>query len=150
MKLYVYKMKDGIEKSWDDIDFQKDIEVVAEIEGETNEECERKAVDAGYDDTEKYGWTYSDGIPHAMNKETLKKEIEQVVKDGYDWLVIVDKETNDKHVYGSSASYSNIKAGGGKFAIIDTNEVKTDYILFNEQYNTLDEFVDIILNYWNN
>jgi hypothetical protein len=63
MKLYVYRMKDGIGKSWDDIDFQKDVETVAEIEGESNEECEKKAIDAGYDDTEKYGWTYCDDIP---------------------------------------------------------------------------------------
>lgn len=33
--------------------------VVAKITGESNDACERKAADLGYDDTDSYGWTYS-------------------------------------------------------------------------------------------
>jgi hypothetical protein len=58
LKLNVFKMKDGIEKNWDDVNFETEIEVVASFEGETNEECEEKATDAGYGDTDTYGWTY--------------------------------------------------------------------------------------------
>ena len=58
LKLNVFKMKDGIEKSWDDVDFETEIEVVAIIEGETNKECEDKAIDQGYGDSEVYGWNY--------------------------------------------------------------------------------------------
>ena len=62
MKLQVFKMKDGIEKSWDDVDFETEIEVVATIEGETNEECESKVLEEGFGDTDIYGWTYNETI----------------------------------------------------------------------------------------
>jgi len=59
MKLYVYKMKDGIEKSWDDVDYVNDCEMVDTINGESNEECEAKAAEL-YGDTDVYGWTYNE------------------------------------------------------------------------------------------
>jgi len=62
MKLQVFKMKDGIEKSWDDVDFETEIEVVATVEGETNQECEDKAVEQGFGDTDVYGWTYNETL----------------------------------------------------------------------------------------
>jgi len=83
-----------------------------------------------------------------MSKEKLLKDIKEIANN-YDWLVVEDIYTENKHIYGSNTEYDNIKYGGGKFAIIDTNEIKADYILFNEQYNTVEEFVDIILEYWN-
>ena len=58
MKLNVFKMKDGVEKNWDDVDYDTEIEVIASFEGETNDECEEKAADAGYDDVDSYGWAY--------------------------------------------------------------------------------------------
>ena len=51
-------MKDGIEKSWNEVNFETEIEVVEVIEGETNEECEEKAINQGYGDTDIYGWNY--------------------------------------------------------------------------------------------
>ncbi|MBU3195631.1 hypothetical protein KPL26_02995 [Clostridium algidicarnis] len=62
LNLKVFKMKDGVEKSWDDVNFETEIEVVATIEGETNEECEVKAVDSGFGDNDIYGWTYNEII----------------------------------------------------------------------------------------
>lgn len=63
MKMYVYKIKDGIEvENWDDVNFQRDCIVCAVITGNDNAECERKATDNGYDNTEVYGWTYNDDI----------------------------------------------------------------------------------------
>jgi hypothetical protein len=59
MKLSVYKMKDGIEKTWDDVNFETECEVVATIEGNSNEECETAAAEQ-YGDTDIYGWTYGD------------------------------------------------------------------------------------------
>ena len=59
MKLYVYKMKDGIEKSWDDVDFVNDCEIIATIDGDSNEDCEEKAAEL-YSDTDIYGWTYTE------------------------------------------------------------------------------------------
>ena len=58
MELKVFKMKDGIEKSWNEVNFETEIEVVEVIEGETNEECEEKAINQGYGDTDIYGWNY--------------------------------------------------------------------------------------------
>jgi len=55
-------MKAGVEKNWDDVDFETEIEVVATIEGETNEECEAKVVEDGFGDTDIYGWTYNEII----------------------------------------------------------------------------------------
>lgn len=63
MKLYIYKLANAEKGSWDDIDYAADCEVVAIATGETNEECEAKATDAGYTDTDLYGWTYADEIP---------------------------------------------------------------------------------------
>lgn len=62
MNLQVFKMKDGVEKNWDDVDFETEIEVVATIEGETNEECEAKVIEEGFGDTDIYGWTYNEII----------------------------------------------------------------------------------------
>ena len=58
MKLRVFKLKQGIEKGWDEVKFETEIEVVETIEGESNEECEQKAIDQGYGDSEIYGWNY--------------------------------------------------------------------------------------------
>ena len=33
--------------------------IITIIDGDTNAECERKAIDAGYGDSDIYGWTYS-------------------------------------------------------------------------------------------
>jgi hypothetical protein len=79
MKLYVYKMKDEIEKSWDDVDFDSDIEVVATIEGESNEECESKASEE-YGDTDIYGWTYTD-IENNFTTKYDKDGFLEMVKD---------------------------------------------------------------------
>lgn len=50
MKLYVYKIKEDVKtESWDDIDYNNDLELVHEIEGETNEECEEKMYELGFD-----------------------------------------------------------------------------------------------------
>lgn len=73
MKLYVYKVKDDRSfDSWDDVDFEKDCEVVAIAEGESNRECEQKVVDAGYGDTDTYGWTYTDDIPVADDCKVIE------------------------------------------------------------------------------
>ena len=61
MKLQVYKMKDGIEKNWDDVNLETEIEVIASFEGETNEDCEVKAA-VEFSDTDIYGWTYNETI----------------------------------------------------------------------------------------
>ena len=58
MKLRVFKLKQGIEKGWDEVCLETEIEVVTIIEGETNEECEQKATDQGYGDSDIYGWNY--------------------------------------------------------------------------------------------
>ena len=60
MKLSVYKMKNGIEKDWDNVDFANECEVVKTIEGNSNEECEKAAVEQGFGDSEIYGWTYGE------------------------------------------------------------------------------------------
>lgn len=70
-KLYAYKMIDGVDKSWDDIDFQNECIVVAIIKGEDNKECETKAVENGYGDTDIYGWTYIDDIEIADDAEYI-------------------------------------------------------------------------------
>lgn len=59
LKLTVFKIKEGIEKSWDEVDFENDLETVATIEGDTNEECEKLAA-VEYSDNEIYGWTYGE------------------------------------------------------------------------------------------
>lgn len=58
MKLTVYKQKNGVNKNWDDVNFETDIETVVTIDGESNTECEEKATDMGYADSDIYGWTY--------------------------------------------------------------------------------------------
>jgi len=59
MEMYIYKLKDGVEiDSWDDVNYETDCLVCAVISGESNKECESKAVDAGYGDTDIYGWTF--------------------------------------------------------------------------------------------
>lgn len=62
LKLSVFKMKDGIEKNWDTVDYETEIEVVAVIEGETNQECEDKVVEKGFGDTDVYGTGYYETI----------------------------------------------------------------------------------------
>lgn len=50
MTLYVYKIKEDVKtESWDDIDYNNDLELVYEIEGETNDECEEKMYELGFD-----------------------------------------------------------------------------------------------------
>lgn len=54
-------MKDGIESNWDDVNFETECEVIAVINGEDNEDCEKKANEE-YSDFEIYGYTYNDDI----------------------------------------------------------------------------------------
>lgn len=61
MKLYVYAMNAGVEKSWDDVELAE-CSVVAVVEGENNEDCENKAVENGYGDSDIFGWTYNDDV----------------------------------------------------------------------------------------
>jgi len=62
LTLQVFKIKDGVEKSWDDVDFETEVEVVTIIEGETKEECESKVVEEGFGDADIYGWSYDETI----------------------------------------------------------------------------------------
>ncbi len=60
MEMHVYKIKDGVEVDfWEEVDFSKDCIVCAIVKGETNNECETKAIDQGYGDSDIYGFTYS-------------------------------------------------------------------------------------------
>ncbi len=59
MEMYIYKLKDGVDvDSWDDVNYETDCEVCAVVIGESNSECESKAIDEGFGDTDIYGWTY--------------------------------------------------------------------------------------------
>ncbi|MBZ9622887.1 hypothetical protein G9F71_008475 [Clostridium sp. FP2] len=62
LNLHIFKMKDGVEKNWDDVDFTTECEIVKIIKGETNEECETKAVENGFGDTDIYGWSYNETL----------------------------------------------------------------------------------------
>jgi len=59
MTLHVYKLSDNCEaKSWYDVDYERDGEVVATIAGDTNAACEAAAANANYDDMDIYAWGY--------------------------------------------------------------------------------------------
>lgn len=58
--MYIYKIKDEVEKaSWDEIDYQNDLELVDTIDGEDNKACEAEATDRGYTD-DVYTWQYTE------------------------------------------------------------------------------------------
>lgn len=71
MELYVYKMVDGVTKTWDDVNFQLDCEIVAVVTGEDNEDCETKAFDNGYANDDIYGFTYTKDIPESKEIECI-------------------------------------------------------------------------------
>ena len=59
LDVYKRQIKDGVEKTWEEIDYQNDLELVDEIEGEDNKVCESEATDRGYTD-DVYAWQYSE------------------------------------------------------------------------------------------
>jgi len=89
--------------------------------------------------------------------KSLKNEIMEIAKS-YDWLVVDDYLTRNPWVCGSNADYDNINKGGGKAAIISTQEILQDKVIlrhyhgFNpgreEYYVDVDELVQLILDYW--
>lgn len=58
MTLYVYTII-GEHDNWDEAINAGDIKTVATFVGDTNAECERLAAEAGYDDPDNFGWTYT-------------------------------------------------------------------------------------------
>ena len=49
--IYVFQVKSGVEAAnWDEIDIQRDCEIVAEINGKNNSECEAKLKEMGIDE----------------------------------------------------------------------------------------------------
>lgn len=57
--MYIYKIKDDVEKTWGEIDYQNDLELVDTIDGEDNKVCETEATDRGYTD-DIYHWQYTE------------------------------------------------------------------------------------------
>lgn len=121
MKLYVYKMVDGVEKSWDDVDYKSECEVVAVFEGKDNQECEAKAADQ-YGDTDIYGWTYNGDIPMVAGKDDFAEmvrdwqadntpehddlTIDSIDIDNGKWIAVAH---DDKATYQLSDNDGNIK-----------------------------------------
>lgn len=50
MTLFIYDLENG--------NLEDNLVLVDEIKGETNEECERRADDMGYSDSDLYAWSY--------------------------------------------------------------------------------------------
>jgi hypothetical protein len=68
MTMYIYKIKDDRNfDSWDNVDPFEDCIIIAEINGNSNKECEQKAIDNGYDNDELYGWTFTCDMEIADN-----------------------------------------------------------------------------------
>lgn len=72
MKLYIYTIKaTSNASSWDDAIANNEVEVVATIEGESQNAIDAAAEDR-FSDTDTYGWTYADDLPDADDVERIE------------------------------------------------------------------------------
>ena len=85
-----------------------------------------------------------------MTREEIKNALYHAVKKNYDYIVVDDCFCDEQAIYGSNASYSQLRMSGGKFLIMKhCYEEGKLYFEINKVFYDLEQATDYINDYYN-